>query len=86
MASERQRLLELALESLRNKKKQIDDEIETLTRQLRGGRVSKAPALTRKFAPTSKRKRPRFTEEERLRRSERMKAYWENYRKNKGQK
>jgi cell division septum initiation protein DivIVA len=91
MASERQRLIELALESLQNKKKEIDAEIEELTRELRGGRgrravtpaaASKAPAVGR-----ARRKRSRFTKEERLRRSRRMKAYWENWRKQKkGQK
>ena len=89
MASERQRLIELALESLHNKKKQIDGEIEELTRELRGGRGRRAvaAAAVRKAVGRPKRKRSRFTKEERLRRSQRMKAYWENWRKQKrGQK
>jgi hypothetical protein len=89
MASERQRLIELALESLQNKKKQIDEEIAELSRELRGGRGRRAvtPAAAPKGAGRPRRKRSRFTKEERLRRSKRMKAYWENWRKQKrGQK
>ncbi len=85
MASERQRLVELALESLQNKKRQIDEEIAALTRELhRGGRRTKAPATEVRAA--SKR-RSTFSKEERNRRSARMKTYWENWRKHhKGQK
>ncbi len=81
MASERQRLVELALESLQNKKRQIDQEIETLTNELRGrgGKRKAATAVRPVMAKT--RKRPRYTREERLRRSQRMKAYWEDRRK-----
>ena len=38
MASERQRLVELALESLRRKKEEIDADIERLQRLLKGPR------------------------------------------------
>jgi hypothetical protein len=90
MASERQRLIELALESLWNRKKEIDREIEDLTRELGGrrGRIvaTGAPAIAAAAAVKPK-KRSRFTKEERLRRSERMKVYWDNWRKQKkGQK
>jgi hypothetical protein len=76
--------LELALENLISKKMQIELEIEGITRQLRGGRRAKAPLVV----PTASalkvgaaRKRSRFSKMERLRRSARMKAYWENWRK-----
>ena len=88
MASDRQRLLELALESLENKRKEIDAEIAELTRQLRGAsgkKTSTGPsargAAVKKGA---KRRRVRFSKEERLRRGARMKAYWETWRKQKG--
>ena len=86
MASERQRLIELALESLWNRKKEIDQEIADLTRELGGRRrrmvTVSAPAITAAHAVKPKR-RSRFTKEERLRRSQRMKAYWDNWRKKK---
>ena len=85
MASERQRLIELALESLQNKKKQIDKEIAELSRELRsgGGRRAVSPAEAPKGVGRPRRKHSRFTREERLRRSQRMKAYWEKWRKQK---
>ena len=79
MPSDRRRILELALESLESKKKQLDQDIAEITRELRGGRAKAAPGL----APGPVRKRPRFSKEERHRRSQRMKAYWENWRKKK---
>jgi hypothetical protein len=88
MPIERARLLELAIENLINKKKQIDIEIAEITGELEGGRPKKATVA----APAGKltsgaRKRSRFSKEERERRSARMKAYWENWRKQKkGQK
>jgi hypothetical protein len=87
MASDRQRLLELALETLENKRKEIDTEIAKLSRQLRGGGGRKAAAAPVKGAAGKKgarRRRVRFSREERLRRAARMKAYWENWRKQKG--
>jgi len=89
MPSERQRILELALESLANKKKQIDDEIAALTSELRRGRaprgVLSAVALVARKA-VRRRKRSRFSKEERERRSARMKAYWDEWRKNKARR
>jgi hypothetical protein len=79
MPSERKRILELALESLQHKKQTIDQEIAELTRELRGG------AAVPKAAKAPRRKRPRFSKEERARRAARMKAYWEKRRKEKGQ-
>jgi len=90
MPSERQRILELALESLHNKKKQIDDEIAELTRESRRGGTSStlsaggAAPVARKAI--RRRKRSRFSKEERERRSARMKAYWDKWRKAKGRK
>jgi hypothetical protein len=87
MASDRQRLLELALETLENKRKAIEAEIEGVTRQLRGAggkKASSGPSL--KGAARQKgagRRRVRFSREERMRRAARMKAYWENWRKQK---
>jgi hypothetical protein len=80
MPSDRHRILELALESLENKKKQLDAEIAEITRELRGKPAKKETAKAEATAP----KRSRFSKEERLRRAQRMKAYWENWRKKKG--
>jgi hypothetical protein len=83
--SDRNRLLELALESLENKKKQIDQEIAEITRELRSQSPRQLIARRKTTAPSAPkaRKRPRFSREERIRRSQRMKAYWENWRKKK---
>ncbi len=76
MPSERERLLELALETLLNKRKQIETEIDEITRELKGGRGRKAAPTVAKI-----RKKARFSKAERLRRAKRMKEYWENWRK-----
>jgi hypothetical protein len=88
MPSERLRILELALESLENKKKQIDEEIFTLTSELKRGRAAKAGvkatgAATRAMTAAPARKRARFSKAERERRAARMKAYWDKWRKEK---
>jgi hypothetical protein len=84
MPSDRRRILELALESLEEKKRKLDDEIAEITRELRGGAAAKtAPASIVAAKAARARKRSRFSKEERLRRSRRMKAYWENWRKKK---
>ncbi len=85
MPSERQRLLELALETLENKKKQIDAEIAEILGELRGGRARRVAGATVNAlsADRRQRKRSRFSKDERLKRSQRMKAYWENWRKQK---
>jgi hypothetical protein len=86
MLSDRHRILELALESLIGKKKQIDEEIAEINRELRRAPARKElPAATKMAeAPASiGKKRSRFSKEERLRRSQRMKTYWENWRKKK---
>jgi hypothetical protein len=83
MASDRRRILELALESLDNKKKQLDAEIAEISRELRGEASKKAPSATQKPAAASAKKVSRFSKEEKLRRSQRMKAYWDDWRKKK---
>jgi hypothetical protein len=80
MANDR-RILELALESLENKKKELDAEIAQITRELRG-RAGKQAAIS-KTGTSRKRKGPGFSEEERLKRSQRMTEYWANRRKEK---
>ncbi len=80
MMSEQQRLIQLARESLRNKKRQIDEEIAELTRELR---ATRGKALAPAKAKANPGKRASFTREERLRRSQRMKTYWETWRKQK---
>ena len=82
MLSDRRRILELALESLENKKKQLDQEMAEIARELRGG-AKAAPILDRGAGGGPLRKRSRFSKEERIRRSQRMKAYWDNWRKKK---
>ena len=83
MPSDRQRILELALESLQNQKKQLDAEIAEITRELRGGAARSGRTSAKSRGAVSAKKRPRFSKEERLRRSKRMKAYWDNWRKQK---
>jgi len=83
MAIERERLLVLALETLQNKKSRIEAEIAELTRELRGPSAVR-PKPARVIAATAvkpRRKQTALSEEERLRRSRRMKEYWVNWRK-----
>jgi hypothetical protein len=84
MPSDRRRILELALDSLQEKKKKIEEEITEITRELRGGATRATASAS--AAPKRGRRRPRFSKEEKLRRSQRMKAYWDNWRKKKGKK
>jgi hypothetical protein len=84
MPSDRRRILELALDSLQEKKKKLDEEIAEIARELRGGGAQ--PAKSAVPAPKRAKRKSRFSREERLRRSQRMKAYWDNWRKKKGKK
>src|SRR5512137_968936 len=84
MPSDRRRILELALDSLQEKKRKIDEEIAEISRELRGGTAR--TAVSAPAARARARRRPRFSKEEKLRRSQRMKAYWDNWRKKKGKK
>lgn len=85
MPSEQKRILELALESLENKKKQIDAEIAELSKELGRGRRGRPPSVAAPKVVKAKRgrKRSSFSKEERMRRAERMKAYWAKWRKDK---
>ena len=85
MVSDRRRILELALESLESRKKEIEQEIAEITSEIKGRPARRALALKRSSAAAraAARKKPRFSREEKLRRSQRMKAYWENWRKKK---
>jgi len=85
MINDRRRILELALESLELKKKEIDNEIAEIKSELHGKTVSKKPLPKKQKKSSVKKavsKKGRFTEEEKLRRSKRMKEYWKNWRKN----
>jgi hypothetical protein len=86
MPSDRRRILELALESLENKKKQLDAEIAEITHELRGKAVKGKSVSPQSTDIGSTRTRSRFSKEERIRRSQRMKAYWDNWRKRKSRK
>jgi len=91
MPSERLRILELALESLENKKRQLDEEIAALTREWKRGKKTKvvlSAAAPASISPKvgKARKRSRFSKEERARRATRMKAYWDKWRKEKARK
>ncbi len=88
MPSDRRRILELALESLQEKKRKLDEEIAEIARELRGGGAAKASAAAAVSAAGARRtrKRSRFSKEEKLRRSQRMKAYWDNWRRKKAAK
>ena len=86
MPSDRHRILQLALDSLQNKKKQIDQEIADIRRELRSGAAGRTLSYDQKATgakSTVRKKQSRFSKEERLRRSQRMKAYWDNWRKKK---
>ena len=86
MPSDRNRILELALESLENKKKQLDAEIAEITRELKGGAGKQPRSIAPETGIGASKKRPKFTKEEKMRRSQRMKEYWENWRKTKNRK
>ncbi len=91
MPSERHRILQLALESLESRKKQIEEEIAALNGELHRGRAGRRSPFSVSTAPSGskvirKRKRSRFTREERKRRSARMKAFWKKWREDKARK
>jgi hypothetical protein len=91
MPSERLRILELALESLEYKKRQLDEEIAALTHELKRGKKANlvlstlVPARLAQNVPKA-RKRSHFSKQERARRAARMKAYWDKWRKEKAKK
>jgi hypothetical protein len=83
MPSDRRRILELALESLEEKKRKLDEEIAEIASELRGGTIAKSAPSPSAAGSAPGRKRSRFSKDERQRRSQRMKAYWDNWRKKK---
>jgi hypothetical protein len=80
MPTDRSRILQLALEALEQKKREIEKEIASVTGELRSG-----PAVVIPAAKPAKpaRKRAKFSKAERARRAARMKAYWANLKKQK---
>lgn len=86
MPNDRRRILELALEALELKKKEIEREIAEVRSELQGKaapKKSSVPKVKKTAGKKAVSKKARFTKEERNRRSERMKEYWENWRKKK---
>ena len=79
METNKKRLIELALRGLELEKEKLDDEIASLRRQLRIGPQAKPAAVKVKKS----RRAVNISPEESKRRSERMKAYWDNWRKQK---
>jgi hypothetical protein len=86
MPGDRRRILELALAAMGNRKKQLDQDIAEITLELKGA-AKEQPAANAQAAPLDSfpkdRKKSRFSTEEKLRRSQRMKTYWVNWRKKK---
>ena len=84
MPNDRRRILELALESLELKKKEIEREIAEVRSELYGRPAAKKPSIQKAKKAAGRKAvagKARFTKEERNRRSKRMKEYWENWRK-----
>jgi len=84
MLNDRRRILELALETLEVKKGKIEEEIAAVKSELQGksGLKKSAPKAAKKTRSiNAASKSTRFTKEERLQRSRRMKKYWDNWRK-----
>lgn len=74
---ERQRLLELALEHLQERKHQVEQELEKVQAELGSSRSS-----TRSHQPKrTRRKRRKMTPEEKRAHSKRMKQYWAERKK-----
>ena len=79
MPMERSRLVQLALETLENRRREVEKEIALISGELRVER----PVASAERPAKPARKRPRFSKAERARRSARMKAYWENIKRQK---
>ncbi len=76
------RVFELALENLEHRKEQVEADITALRTRLQAlmGSRTDVPQPRRRTIPARRKDSPRFSEEERMRRSQRMKAYWEKWR------
>jgi hypothetical protein len=81
MPSELQRILELALENLESKKKLIETEMAEIQAKLKGRAGTRGTGAIRAAAAVAPKRRARFSKEERTKRSQRMKAYWDKWRK-----
>jgi hypothetical protein len=79
METNKKRLIELALRGLELEKEKLDSEIASLRRLLRIGPQAKPEAVKVKKS----RRAVNISPEESKRRSERMKSYWDNWRKQK---
>jgi hypothetical protein len=84
MDTSKKRLIELALLGLELEKGKIDIEINELRNQLNPAPQEKAPVEAVVAAPGKKPRRAvKISAEEAKRRSERMRTYWDNWRKQK---
>jgi len=70
---DKNRILELAVESLERQKAELDEEIENIKAQIKG--LAAGSTVKRKSAAKSKKKQS-MTPAQRKVRSERMKKYW----------
>ena len=75
MPTGRQRLLQLALESLELRRSGVEQEIARLRAEMNAGRKAREVAAPAAVVETL-RKKPRISKAERARRSARLKAYW----------
>ena len=83
MDTSKKRLIELALRGLEQEQENIENEIISLRKQLRLVSRAKAEASAEPAAAEKARRIVNISPEEAKRRSERMKAYWDNWRKQK---
>ncbi|MEJ2109702.1 MAG: hypothetical protein P8Z37_07300 [Acidobacteriota bacterium] len=70
---DKNRILELAIESLERQKAELDEEIQNIKAQMKG---QAAGSVKRKKAPAKPKKKQSMTPAQRKVRSERMKKYW----------
>ena len=82
MDTSKKRLIELALSGLELEKEKIENEISSLRKQLRLAPREKAEASLSRHLKKARRI-VNISPDEAKRRSERMKAYWDNWRKQK---
>lgn len=80
MNAQRNRLLELALRGLEVEQERINNEIESIQRELRRGRGTISAPLLATAESGSTRRKPKFSPAERRRRAERMHQYWADRR------
>jgi hypothetical protein len=83
MDTSKKRLIELALSGLELEKEKIENEISSLRKQLRLAPREKTEASLEPVPSKKARRIVNISPDEAKRRSERMKAYWDNWRKQK---